>query len=63
MTQYINLPTFEPKTTAQIKQQAKIQNFKTNNYNNLWFKLQLSTPQARRQKLIQHPQDLLIMLL
>ena len=32
---------------------------KTNNYNNQWFKLQLSTAQARRQKWLQHPQDLL----
>ena len=32
---------------------------KTNIYNNQWFKLQLSTAQARRQKKLQHPQDLL----
>ena len=28
---------------------------KTNNYNNQWFKLQLLTAQARRQRKLQHP--------
>ena len=35
---------------------------KTNNYNNQWFKLKLSTAQARGQKKLQHQQDLLKML-
>ena len=35
---------------------------KTNNYKNQWFKLQLSTAQARGQNKLQHPQDLLKML-
>ena len=39
--------------------QARNKILKTNNYNNQWFKLKMSTAQARRQKKLQHPQDLL----
>ena len=38
------------RSTAQAKQQTKIQNLKTNNYNSQLLKLKLSTAQARRQK-------------
>ena len=63
---YKLLPTsviWTPRSTAQAKQQTKIQKFKNQQNNKQWFKLQLSTAQASRQKWLQHPQDLLIMLL
>ena len=44
------------KTTAEVNKTLTLKH-------NQWFKLQLSTAQARRQRWLQHPQDLLIMLL
>ena len=47
---YKLLPTsgiWTPRSTAQAKQQTKIQNFKNQHLQNQWFKLQLSTAQAR----------------
>ena len=66
MTQYTN---FSPHQWFEIQdQQSRPSNkqkskLKKNNYNNQWFQLQLSTAQAKRQKWLQHPKDLLLMLL
>ena len=64
MIQYTNCsPHHRFELQDQPPRPSMKQNLKTNNYNNQWFKFQLSTAQVRRQKWLQHPQDLLIMLL
>ena len=62
MTQYINFSPnqwFESKINSP--DQATNNILKTYNYNNQWFKLQLSTAEARKQKKLQHPQGVLKM--